>query len=252
MVRSSRGGLPSSHTETDAQGGLLVGPGPHVRGWSAAFGGDGEARRFVPRVAVPLLRTRRPTPKEHDSWARAPVPEAGSPWRVSGEILCSVSGRQWANLSLKRDSPGRGSHSHHSQRPFALEFSALFCSRSLHGLARPSRVLPVRGRTRLGAQPTRMGCTGVRRKDPCRRLSSWRTRHRGVRALHFLRVGAADLAFLLAVVGGAWPRGGGAVPLVLSFKDVHQPCGGGKQAELRLHLSRELHQCLMVHRHELV
>jgi hypothetical protein len=46
--------------------------------------------------------------------------------------------------------------------------------------------------------------------------------------------------------------GGGALPPVLSFKDVHQPCGGGKRAELRLHLSRELHQCLMVHRHELV
>jgi hypothetical protein len=50
------------------------------------------------------------------------------------------------------------------------------------------------------------------------------------------RVGAVDLAFLLAVARGARPRGGGALPLVLSFKDVHQPCGGGKQAELRLHL----------------
>jgi hypothetical protein len=55
-----------------------VGPGPRVRGQSAAFGGDEEARRFAPRVAVCLLRTRRPTPKEYDSWARAPVLEAGS------------------------------------------------------------------------------------------------------------------------------------------------------------------------------
>jgi hypothetical protein len=46
--------------------------------------------------------------------------------------------------------------------------------------------------------------------------------------------------------------GGGALPPVLSFKDVHQPCGGGKRAELRLHLSHELHQCLMLHSHELV
>jgi hypothetical protein len=30
-----------------------------------------------PYAAVCLHRTRRPTPKEHDSWARAPVPEAG-------------------------------------------------------------------------------------------------------------------------------------------------------------------------------
>jgi hypothetical protein len=115
-----------------------VGPGPRVRGWPAAFDGDEDARRFAPRVAVRLLRTRRSMPKEHDSWAQAPVPEAGSPWRASGEIFCGVSGRQWGNLSLKRDSPKRGSHSHHSQRPFALEFSALFCRRSRHGLARPS------------------------------------------------------------------------------------------------------------------
>jgi hypothetical protein len=52
-----------------------VGSGPHVRGWSAAFSGDEEARRFAPCVAVCLLRTRRPTPKEYDSWARAPVSE---------------------------------------------------------------------------------------------------------------------------------------------------------------------------------
>jgi hypothetical protein len=49
-----------------------MGPGPHVRGWSAAFGGDEEVRRFAPCMAVCLLRTRRPTPKEYDSWAWAP------------------------------------------------------------------------------------------------------------------------------------------------------------------------------------
>jgi hypothetical protein len=54
-----------------------VGPGPRVRVWSAAFGGDEEARRFAPLMAVRLLRTRRPTPKEYDSWAWAPVLEAG-------------------------------------------------------------------------------------------------------------------------------------------------------------------------------
>jgi hypothetical protein len=54
-----------------------VGPGPRARAWSAAFGGDEEARRFAPRVAVRLLRTWKPTPKEYDSWARAPVLEAG-------------------------------------------------------------------------------------------------------------------------------------------------------------------------------
>jgi hypothetical protein len=49
---------------------------PRVRGWSAAFGRDEEARRFAPRVVVHLLRTRRPTHKEYDSWAWAPVPKA--------------------------------------------------------------------------------------------------------------------------------------------------------------------------------
>jgi hypothetical protein len=59
-----------------------VGPGPRARGWSAAFGGGEEAhyrRRWrAPHAAVRLLRTRRPTPKDYDSWAQAPVPEAGS------------------------------------------------------------------------------------------------------------------------------------------------------------------------------
>jgi hypothetical protein len=54
-----------------------MGPGPRARGWTTAFGGDEEARRFAPRMAVRLLHTRRPTPKEDDSWAWALVPEAG-------------------------------------------------------------------------------------------------------------------------------------------------------------------------------
>jgi hypothetical protein len=33
---------------------------------------------------------------------------------------------------------------------------------------------------------------------------------------------------------------------------AHRPSGGGKRAELQLHLSRELHQHPMVHLHELV
>jgi predicted alpha/beta hydrolase family esterase len=58
-----------------------VGLGPRVRGWAAAFGGDEEAhyrRRWrAPHVVVRLFRTRRPMTKEYDSWARAPVSEAG-------------------------------------------------------------------------------------------------------------------------------------------------------------------------------
>jgi hypothetical protein len=58
-----------------------VGLGPHVRDWAVGFGGGEEAhycRRWrAPHAAVCLLRTRRPMPKEYDSWAQAPVPEAG-------------------------------------------------------------------------------------------------------------------------------------------------------------------------------
>jgi hypothetical protein len=59
-----------------------VGPGPRARGWAAAFDGDEEThyrRRWrAPHAVVRLLRTRRQTPKEYDSWAQAPVSEAGS------------------------------------------------------------------------------------------------------------------------------------------------------------------------------
>jgi hypothetical protein len=42
-------------------------------------------RWHAPHAAVRLLRTRRSTPKEYDSWARAPTPEAGR-LLVSAEV----------------------------------------------------------------------------------------------------------------------------------------------------------------------
>jgi hypothetical protein len=171
--------------------------------------GEGIERRVASSPSP--QHTRRPTPKEDDSWARAPVLESDPllsaemkrrgglllAWRFSffahGDRRprrmtrgpgppCQRLGRLGARQArfsaasrgvrgesfLKRDSLECGSHSHHSLRPFSLEFSTLFCH---HGLARPSRVLPVRGGTQLGVQPARMGCTGVHRKDLCRRLS---------------------------------------------------------------------------------
>jgi hypothetical protein len=44
----------------------------------------------------------------------------------------------------------------------------------------------------------------------------------------------------LSSAEGARSRGGGALPPVLSFKDVHQPCSGGERAGLRLRLPHEL------------
>jgi hypothetical protein len=86
-----------------------VGPGPRARGWSTAFGGDEEAhyrRRWrALHAAVHLPRTRRPTPKEYDSWARAPVSETGSPWRVPGEVFCGALGRQLGESLFKKGLP---------------------------------------------------------------------------------------------------------------------------------------------------
>jgi hypothetical protein len=45
----------------------------------------------------------------------------------------------------------------------------------------------------------------ARQKDPCRRCPPWRSRHRGVCAVHLvhlLRVGATDFALLPATAGG--------------------------------------------------
>jgi hypothetical protein len=80
-----------------AQGHIsLSGPGPRVKDWAVHFGGDGEAhycgRWFAPRVAVRLLRTRKPTSKEYDSWARAPVLETGPSVSVEIERRTTAGG----------------------------------------------------------------------------------------------------------------------------------------------------------------
>jgi hypothetical protein len=58
-----------------------VGLGPRARDWVVGFGRGKEAhyRRWwrAPHVAVRLLRTRSPMPKEYGSWARAPVSRIG-------------------------------------------------------------------------------------------------------------------------------------------------------------------------------
>jgi hypothetical protein len=133
-----------------------VGPGSRVRGWAAAFAEM--KRRTTTGGGVLLMRRfafsthggRRPR-----SMTRGPGPPCqrlGHPGTRRGEIFYGVSGRQWGNLCLKRDSPKRGSHSHRSQRPFALECCVLFYCRSSHGLARSSRAPPARGGTQLGVQ----------------------------------------------------------------------------------------------------
>jgi hypothetical protein len=246
-----------------------VGPGPRARSWSAAFGEGEETyyrrRWHAPHVAVRLLHTWRSTPKEYDSWARAPVPETGSPWRASGDVFCGALGHQWGNPSLKRDSPRRGSHSH--QRPFALEFSALLCRRSRHGLARPSRAPLARGGTQLGAQPARMGRAEVCRKDPCRSLLTatlppeslcssspnspvgWRCRSylsscccwRGLASSLYMLQPASSFRRPSSPtsMGCPWRRRSfPLLPPASEGKDDHQPCEGGQRVEPRVHPSR--------------
>jgi hypothetical protein len=94
-----------------------------------------------------------------------------------------------------------------SPRPFAFKVSALRC-RSHHGLARPSRAIPARGGTQLGAQPAQMGCAGICQEDLCWCLSSRRPCCQRVCVLCFQtpqRVGSANPIFLRAAARGAWP-----------------------------------------------
>jgi hypothetical protein len=59
-----------------------VGPGPRVRDWAVVLGGDEEAhycgRQFAPRVAVRLLRTRRPAHLPYDCGPEPPCQRLGS------------------------------------------------------------------------------------------------------------------------------------------------------------------------------
>jgi hypothetical protein len=110
--------------------------------------------------------------------------------------------------------------------PLDLHF---FCRRSSHGLSRPSRVPPVRGGTQLGAQHARMGCSGVRRKDPFWHLSPRQPRRRGAHVPRLqppLRVGAANLVFLRAAARGTWP------PTSALHAPLHPP-GGHRCLPLR-------------------
>jgi hypothetical protein len=79
-----------------------VGLGPRVIDWAVVFGRDEEAhyrgRQFAPRVAVRLLRTRRPAHQLYDLWAWAPVSYAGLLWCASGKIFCGVSGHERESL----------------------------------------------------------------------------------------------------------------------------------------------------------
>jgi hypothetical protein len=81
-----------------------VGPGPRVRGRTAAFNGDEETRRFAPCVAVRLLLTRRPMHQLYDLGEPDPRVISWVHRCASRETFRGVSGREWGNLPLKRGS----------------------------------------------------------------------------------------------------------------------------------------------------
>jgi hypothetical protein len=54
-----------------------VGPGPRAKGWAVALGGDEEAQRFTPGVAVRLLRTWRLAHQLYDLWGWGPASLVG-------------------------------------------------------------------------------------------------------------------------------------------------------------------------------
>jgi hypothetical protein len=84
-----------------------VGPGPCVRDWAVGFCGDEEAyyrkQRHAPYAAVHLLCTRRPTPEEYDSWARAPMLEAGLLLSVEAKRRSDSLLAWWLAFSAFRD-----------------------------------------------------------------------------------------------------------------------------------------------------
>jgi hypothetical protein len=87
---------------------MTRGPGPpRVRGWTAAFGEDEEARRFAPRMVVRLLRTQEPARQVHDMWAWAPMPEVG-------DVVCGEDEEAHYRESVARSLHG-GSPSPHSE-----------------------------------------------------------------------------------------------------------------------------------------
>ena len=79
-----------------------MGPGPRAKDWAVGFVGGEEAhyrRRWrALHAAVRLLRTRRPTPEEYDSWARPPCQRLGHcfrrGWRgtLPQAVACSSRG----------------------------------------------------------------------------------------------------------------------------------------------------------------
>jgi hypothetical protein len=184
-------------------------PGPRARGWTATLDGGEEARRFAPHVAVHLQRTGRPSRQSYDLWGWAPRHRLGDAVCIGGGFSWPFGARAEESTFKKGFIPrvsAMPSLLSHSLCPFASELSTLHRRSSLW----PCKFIP--SAFRLSGRLTRRAACldGARRclvegsmsaPSPSAILlpgssrssfpARWRCRSR-----------------LLAVAGGARPRGG--------------------------------------------
>jgi hypothetical protein len=114
---SAHGGR-RTRSMTRGPGAPVLEAGPHATDWSTAFDG-GEETQYCRRWRTPQVAVRR-RPR---SMTRGPGPPCQRLGHLGAHRVRSsvaLRGVSWGNLSLKRDSPERGSHSHRSQCPFAF------------------------------------------------------------------------------------------------------------------------------------
>jgi hypothetical protein len=231
-----------------------VGLGPHARGWAVVLA-DEEAHYHGRRFALPCRFASFTLGDQRTSCMTCGT---GPPCHRLGTLVCIGGDFSWrfgarvGESTFKKGfiprvvampcfSPTRCALSPPSSlRPFAFKVSALH-----------RRSLPWPCKFILSV-PRLSGCStwcaacldGMRRRSVVRFApapsSSANLPPESSCSLSSASPAGWCCRSCLSFAGGARPRGGGALPPVLSFKDVHQPCGGGEQAGLRLRLPHEL------------
>jgi hypothetical protein len=126
-----------------------------------------------------------------------------------------------------------------SLRPFAFKVSALRC----RSFPWPCKFIPSMPRP-SGCSTWCVACLDGMRRRLAEGFASVPSSSANLPPESSCSLSSTSLAgccrSCLSSTGGARPRGGAALPPVLSFKDVHQPCGGGERAGLRLRLPHEM------------
>jgi hypothetical protein len=161
---------------------------------------------------------------------------------ATGETSRGVSGRERGSLPLKGVHPSSSSHAlllSNSPCPFAFKVSPLRC----RSLPWPCKLIPSVPKL-SGCSTWCAACLDVMHRRLAEGFvpapSSASLPPESSCSLSSTSPAGWCCRSCLSSAGGARPRGGSALPPVLSFKDVHQPCGGGERAGLRLRLPHEL------------